>query len=171
MTLSPTIHDFYCILSNTRSTDYILDCHCLSPNPHLLRHVFYSPLPLPSLCSSHAGLLLFWTLQVHTQLWACTVLFPLRTPFLFSSLFIADSSSLMSQHKYFSPRKNDTATLSKIPAHLIHLKYQTILCDFLHCIWGYLVFSCLFLFNSSPKVKCMTSGSCCLAPWCGPSSS
>lgn len=114
--------------------------HSLAPN-YILEFISCPP----SLCSSHAGLLLFWTLQVHTQLWACTVLFPLRTPFLFSSLFIADSSSLMSQHKYFSPRKNDTATLSKIPAHLIHLKYHTILCDFLHCIWGYLVFSCLYL--------------------------
>lgn len=36
-----TIRDFHCILSHTEPPDRILECHHLSPVPHLLRHISF----------------------------------------------------------------------------------------------------------------------------------
>lgn len=105
-------------------------------------------------CSSHSGVLLLWTHQVHTPLWAFTVLFPLRISFLFSHLTIADSS-FMTQHKYYFPSKTEHCYPTWNSTHLKHFYHIS---DFLHCIGCYLLFSCLHLliYFSSPTTYDIT---------------
>lgn len=41
MPLPLTVHDFHCILSETETPNRILECHHLSPMPHLPRHISF----------------------------------------------------------------------------------------------------------------------------------
>lgn len=118
------------------------------PWPHLRTDFLSAPTLLHTLSP-----LFSWTHQVHIQLWALTGLFPHSVPFLFSHLTIADSSSFMSQHKYYFPRKMNTATLPEIPPHPIHLCHVIVIFFIAFDVtWHFPVYIYWFIFPPLPHM-------------------